>query len=217
MKHPETEKPTPASRDERKEATAREVLAAARDEFERAGFEGASVRAIAGAAGVAAGTVLHHFGDKRGLLHAALWDDLEATLSAALGRRRGGRLEARLLGVARDVFGYYQRRPALSRELLAGSLLAGEPWAARFREQNARAHAAVERQVSAAAARGELDQGADARLFAVAWLAFFHFALIGWAQGALPDPVGLVGRLTTQHLDGLRSVRRAPAGRRRRA
>lgn len=188
-----------------KEATGNAVLDAAREEFERAGFEGANLRAIAARAGVSAGTVLHHFGDKRELLHAALFHDLELTLEQALAKPGPGPLEAQLKRLTRGVFRYYLRRPALSRALLKESLFADGVWARRFTSQVGRAHAAVARLTQEAIARGELRAGTKGELFAVAYFSFFYFALISWVQGAHPQPATLVDRLITQHLEGSRA------------
>ena len=187
-----------------KEATGHAVLDAAREEFERAGFEGANLRAIAVRAGVSAGTVLHHFGDKRELLHAALFRDLELTLDRVLAQTGPGPLEAQLKKLTRGVFRYYQRRPALSRALLKESLFADGVWARRFSSQVGQAHAVVARLAGEAIARGELKAGVNGPLFAVAYFSFFYFALISWVQGAHANPAPLVERLIAQHLEGLR-------------
>ncbi|MBE2252371.1 MAG: TetR/AcrR family transcriptional regulator [Myxococcus sp.] len=101
---------SPPSRQSQKAATRERVLEAARDEFEAVGFEAANVRSIAARAEVAAGTVLHHFGEKRELLYAALFDDLEATIDRALLElSRGGDLERR----ASALGSLGQRRPPL--------------------------------------------------------------------------------------------------------
>jgi AcrR family transcriptional regulator len=195
---------TPGARSAQKAATGHAVLDAAREEFERAGFEGANLRAIARRAGVSAGTVLHHFGDKRELLHAALFDDLEATLEKALAQPGPGPLEAQLQRLTRAVFRYYQRRPALSRALLKESLFAEGAWAARFTAQVGRAHAVVARLTLEAVARGELKKGTNGPLLAAAWFSFFYFALISWVQGGHAKPASLVERLVSQHLEGSR-------------
>jgi AcrR family transcriptional regulator len=52
--------------------TREEVLAAARQVFAERGYEGATLRAIAGQAGVDPAMVRHFFGDKDGLFRAAL-------------------------------------------------------------------------------------------------------------------------------------------------
>src|ERR1041385_6075355 len=86
-----------------KEATRKAVLEAAREEFERVGFEEANLRAIAKRAKVSAGTVLHHYGDKRELLHAALFDDLDEALRSALAKLGPGPLQKQLAGLTRAV------------------------------------------------------------------------------------------------------------------
>jgi AcrR family transcriptional regulator len=191
-------KKRPGGRAAQKEATGKAVLEAAREEFERVGFEAANLRAIAARAGVSAGTVIHHHGDKRELLHAALFDDLEETLRDALAQ----------------LFQYYQKRPKLSRTLLKESLFADAPWAGRFTAQTGRVHAEVARLAREASARGELRPDVDGTVFGAAYFSFFYFALIAWVQGAHQAPVELVERLLHEHLEGLRPTsskkRRSP-------
>lgn len=198
--------PTPSRRALQKEETRRAVLDAAREEFERVGFERANLRAIAARAGVSAGTVLHHCGDKRELLHAALFDDLDATWRAALGNPGRGPLEKQLARLTAAMFGYYQARPRLSRTLLKESLFADEPWATRFAEQIVSVTDVITRLAREAMARGELREDCDPALLSAAWVSFFHFGQIAWAQGKYPTPVSLVDHLVKQHLQGLRPV-----------
>lgn len=197
-------KRAPPTRSEQKAETGAAVLEAARAEFERVGFEAASLRAIAQRAGVSAGTVLHHHADKRDLLHAALFDALDGTLTracAALGEKP---LEEELSGLAATVLRAYQRRPGLSRTLLKESLFADPPWSERFVAQSAAVHGALVALVRRAIERGELRSEVDAGLFALAWLASFQFALIAWVQGGHPKPLALIEHLTTHQLLGLR-------------
>jgi AcrR family transcriptional regulator len=197
------------SRAEQKAATAKAVLEAARDEFEQEGFDGATIRGIAARAGVSPGTVIHHHGEKRELLHAALFADLERTLSRALAQVGDGPLEDQLQSLAGALFRYYGRRPRLSRALLKESLFADEPWASRFREQVAQVHARLGQLIAEAARRGELESEADGTAFGIAYLSFYYFALISWVQGAVEDPIALIDRMVRQHLRGLRPL---PAG-----
>jgi len=191
-----------------KAATREAVLQAARDEFERVGFEAANLRAIAERASVSAGTVIHHYGDKRELLHAALFDDLERTLSRGLSRLGDPPLEKQLASLTRAMFRYYEKRPTLSRTLLKESLFADPPWAERFTSQVGRVHEAITRLGEEARDRGELRADANVPLLSVAYFSFFYFGLISWAQGAHRDPTGLVERLVDQHLAGLRPPRK---------
>jgi AcrR family transcriptional regulator len=198
----------PSSRTAQKQATIAAVVAAARAEFEAVGYEAANIRAIAKRAGVSAATVIHYHADKRELLHAALFADLEATLAGVLAQLGRGRFEARLARLTRGVFRYYEKRPKLSRTLLKESLFANEPWASRFTAQVGRVHAEIARLASEAAARGELRADCDGARVAAAYFAFFYFALIAWVQGALAAPAELVDQLVAQHLAGLLPVKK---------
>ncbi|MFO0599958.1 MAG: TetR/AcrR family transcriptional regulator [Myxococcaceae bacterium] len=183
-----------------KEVTAARVLEAARDEFERVGFEAANVRAIARRAAVSPGTVIHHFGDKHELLHAALFESLDAALKQGVDVPADDGLEDRLDHLAQTVFTEYRRRPRLSRTLLKEALFADGDWARRFAAQTGAVHAAIEAWGRHEVAEGRLPRRFDARSFALAWLSYFYFALIAWAQGQHRSPVRLVANLTAQHL-----------------
>jgi AcrR family transcriptional regulator len=83
----------PKSRDA--EATKGAILRAAREQFAAHGFERATVRAIAGGAGVDAALVIRYFGSKDKLFAAAADFDLRLPILTALPRARVG--EALLL------------------------------------------------------------------------------------------------------------------------
>ncbi|QDG53433.1 TetR/AcrR family transcriptional regulator [Persicimonas caeni] len=193
-----------ASRKEQKRMTREAILDAALEEFEEVGFEDATLRSIAGRADISAGSIIHHFGDKRQLLHAALFADLEETMAAALEAPGEGPLVEQLMQLTRVVFGYYRRRPDLSRTLLKESLFAEPPWAQRFAGQVAQIHAKIAQLAQGAIERGELRADTDIALLGMSYFSFFYFALISWVQGAYEHPVALVERQLIQHLDGLR-------------
>lgn len=193
-----------SSRAAQKAATRARILEVALAELERVGFEDTSIREVARVAGVAAGTVLLHFRDKRDLLHAALFDDLERTWVDARKAPATADLEHDLATLADAFFAYYAARPGLSRVLLRESLFASSPWAERFARQVGEVHVHVATQVAAARDRGELSANADPALAGVAFFSFYYFALLAWAQGGHADPSRLFRRLLAQHFDGSR-------------
>lgn len=138
---------TPGKRYRAKLATRARILEVAKPQLETLGFEGTGIRGVGEAAGVATGTVLLHCADKRDLLHAAMFEDLQAQWQ----RTRDARGER-----------------ALPRE----SLFADPPWSARFAEQVADVH----RQVAALAERaklaGELAEQVDSHVFAASFFSF---------------------------------------------
>jgi len=99
----------------------RAVLDAARELFAELGFERTTMRAVAARAGVDPALIYHYFGDKDGLLFAALQPPVdEATVVAGLadaGDRTGEELVRRLVGLWED-------RPEI-REQMAAILRTG--------------------------------------------------------------------------------------------
>jgi AcrR family transcriptional regulator len=63
---------TEISRDAKRARTAQRILDAARQEFATRGFDGATIRGIAGIAGVDASLVMQHYGSKAALFTAAV-------------------------------------------------------------------------------------------------------------------------------------------------
>ena len=101
--------------------TRRAVLDAARELFSELGFERTTMRAVAARAGVDPALIYHYFGDKDGLLFAALQPPVdETTVFAGLadaGDRIGEELVRRLIGV-------WENRPEI-REQMAAILRTG--------------------------------------------------------------------------------------------
>jgi AcrR family transcriptional regulator len=188
------------ARKQAKEATRARVLDAARGQLEALGFERTSIRGVAKEAGVATGTVLLHFPDKRDLLHAALFDDLEHTWTVARDAKGKRTLRRELVRIAKAFFDYYAQRPVLSRALLRESLFAEPPWAARFAAQIADVHRHVASLADRSRERGEVDARTDGALLAAAFFSFYYFALLAWLQGGHGDPLGLFERLLAEHL-----------------
>lgn len=198
------------SRALQKAATRARVLASARESLEARGYEGTNLRDVAAAAGVSAGTVLLHFQDKRDLLHAALFDDLERTWAAARkprARRDRADRKVSLVGelgaLAGAFFAYYEARPVLSRTLLRESLFAESPWKERFAGQVGEVSAHILGSLQSAQERGEIPASVDPPLFVATYFSFYYFALLAWVQGGHPAPRRLFERLLGEHVRGL--------------
>ncbi len=121
MRSPEANKET--KRQRQKEATKQRILNESRRLFRSHGFE-VTVREIAQAARVAAGTLFTHFEDKRELLIAVLHEDLENVARESLDSLDPTQTPlTSLIRAARPFFHYYFQDPKLSRVLLRESLL----------------------------------------------------------------------------------------------
>jgi AcrR family transcriptional regulator len=188
---------------DRKEETQKRILEVARTHFERDGFDASSFRAIAEDAEVAVGTVALHFVDKRGLLHSALYDDLECAIALCLTRGDRGSIVKRLTELFEPAYEYYARRPQLSRTLLESSLFAVPPWKERFASQAIRVHVRIVEIVEAARSRGEIARHADVNIFAAAAFSFYYMALIGWVQGQVGAPQTMFRSMLEQHVRGV--------------
>src|SRR5919112_806301 len=92
----------PTRRTLAKQQTRAKVLAAARRLFSEEGYEGATIRDIAAAAGMSTGAVFANFTDKSDLFREIMQDDMEA-LTAAMrdAASRGGNVEDPLLKIFR--------------------------------------------------------------------------------------------------------------------
>jgi AcrR family transcriptional regulator len=109
------------------------ILDAARRCFAHAGYDGASIRAIAAQAGVDPAVVLHFFGSKHGLFTAAVgWPFDPAVIASELAALGTERVAARL---ARVFLGFWEdpltRGPLLA---LLRSAMTHEPSARLLRE-----------------------------------------------------------------------------------
>jgi AcrR family transcriptional regulator len=174
-----------------KQQTRLKVLAAARRLFGEQGYEGATIRDIAGAAGMSTGAVFANFTDKSDLFREIMVDDMEALLEAmrdAATRGRGA--EDSLLKVFMAGYTFYKSRLQLARAAFSvswdkdgGPSLRGLSPSQGFQELFAEL-------LSAAVERGELSQEADVKLRSQmlfdTYLSNFPQAIFeGWSLEAL--------------------------------
>ncbi len=198
-------------RQKAKEETGRIILDAAYSLFAEKGFEKATMRELAGRAGVGLGTVFQHFSDKPSLLIAAIQEDLGAAWGESLLSMPEEDLKAQLIHLVRHVFAFYAHNPSLSRELVQQILfLQGGP-ARTFIDDLERflldGLATLYRQ---AAARGEISSQVDiGDAVAVFWACYASMLLEGLRESVFPveEQLMRLERMIDQHLNGIR-----PAG-----
>ena len=82
-----------------KAATRRRILQAARQCFTRSGFDAATTREIAAAAGIAAGTLFNYFPTKEAMAMSLVTEALETARGEAEGRPRGDSMEEDLFAL----------------------------------------------------------------------------------------------------------------------
>mgnify|MGYP001371839661 CR=1 FL=1 len=174
-----------------KQQTRLKVLAAARRLFSEQGYEGATIRDIAAAAGMSTGAVFANFTDKSDLFREIMVDDMEALLTSMReAAARGRNVEESLLKIFMAGYGFYKTRLQLARAAFSvswdrdgGPSLRGLPSSQAFQDL-------FTEQLAAAVTRGELSQEAEVKLrsqmlFDI-YLSNFPQAIFeGWSLDAL--------------------------------
>ena len=174
-----------------KQQTRLKVLAAARKLFSEEGYEGATIRDIAAAAGMSTGAVFANFTDKSDLFREIMTDDMEALVAAMRdAAQRGRTVEDGLLKVFVAGYTFYKTRLQLARAAFSVSWDAdGGPTLRGLNSSQAFQELFVE-QLTAGVERGELSQEAEVKLRSQmlfdAYLSNFPQAIFeGWSLDAL--------------------------------
>lgn len=188
---PETSTKAPTRRTLAKQQTRAKVLAAARRLFSEEGYEGATIRDIAAAAGMSTGAVFANFTDKSDLFREIMMTDMVA-LAEAMGQaaRRSANIEDAILAMFTAGYSFYQTQLPLARAAFSvgwsqqeGPVLRGAPPVQAVRDL-------IVEQLVAGAARGELAEDADVTLRAQmlfdAYLSNYPQAIFqAWTMDAL--------------------------------
>ena len=176
-----------------KQQTRIKVLTAARRLFSEQGYEGATIRDIAAAAGMSTGAVFANFTDKSDLFREIMTDDMEALLAAMRDAgERGRNVEDALLEVFMAGYTFYKSRLQLARAAFSvswtsdnGPTLRGLASSQAFRDL-------FGAQLTAAVQRGELPKEPEVELRSQmlfdTYLSNFPQAIFeGWTLDALQD------------------------------
>ena len=151
------------------------LLAAARELFDKQGFDATSTQQIARAAGVSEGILFHHFGSKRGLFERIAEDFARDGARAAMPPDREALSEE---AVVRAAFDFADAHPGLYRMLLRVGVENGEA------EQAGRSDLIVEgvrRKLQIAMAQGSVRPG-DPHIMAELQFALVDAAYKAWLR-----------------------------------
>jgi len=188
---PQTRTRGPTRRALAKQQTRAKVLAGARKLFAEHGYQGATIRDIASAAGMSTGAVFANFADKHDLFRDIMAADLEqiaADMREAASR--GATVEDALARAFGAGYAFYRQQMPLARAWLAAGWSGEEGETLRALPQAALIPALIEELLAAAAARGELAGKSDLKLrgqmLYEAFLSAFRPAIFeGWTGEAL--------------------------------
>lgn len=181
----------PTRRTLAKQQTRLKVLAAGRRLFSEEGYEGATIRDIATAAGMSTGAVFANFADKADLFREIMTEDMTELVAAMRDAAPGGRdVEDAVLRAYMNGYEFYQPRLQLARAALSVSWDREGGQALRSAAGVVSFPSVFEEILTAAAGRGELVQNMEtgllARMFYEIYLSNFRQAIFeGWSLEAL--------------------------------
>ena len=156
-----TDKP-PGRRALAKQKTRAKVLKAARRLFSEQGYEGATIRDIAEAAGMSTGAVFASFADKSDLFHEIMVGDIAAvTADMRQAAAHGRSVEDALLRIFTAGYAFYKGQLHLARAAFTVSWLLGDERPILSVET---LYEIIADQLDQAILKGELFQASDVRL-----------------------------------------------------
>ncbi|WP_207263674.1 TetR/AcrR family transcriptional regulator [Desulfovibrio sp. Huiquan2017] len=158
-------------RERHKAETRRRIQEAARTLIAEKGFEGATMRGLASAAGVGVGTIALHFQDKTSLLFSAFFEDIsEISRRAVETAPRDGDIREQFRHMLRTMYGYYGENTLFLRSVVKEALFADGEWKARFDGLMQEILGRVAEQVEARKTTGEVRRDVSGlRVARVCW------------------------------------------------
>jgi len=187
----ETPVKMPTRRALAKQQTRAKVLAAARRLFSEHGYEGATIRDIAAAAGMSTGAVFANFTDKSDLFREIMASDLAALTEAMReGAARGRGVEDSLLKMFAAGYAFYKSQLPLARAAFSVSWAPQDGPVLRSAPQVHQIIELIADQLNEGVKRGELSQEAEIKLrtqmLFEAYLSNYPQAIFeGWSLDAL--------------------------------
>lgn len=187
----ETSVKMPTRRALAKQQTRAKVLAAARRLFSEYGYEGATIRDIAAAAGMSTGAVFANFDDKSDLFLEIMAQDMSAlTESMREAAAKGRGIEDVLLRMFAAGYAFYKTQLPLARAAFSVSWAPQDGPVLRNAAQSLQMHELFTEQLTLAMQRGELGQEAEIKLRSQmlfdAYLSNYPQAIFeGWSLDAL--------------------------------
>ncbi|MFT4934286.1 MAG: AcrR family transcriptional regulator [Pseudoalteromonas distincta] len=161
----ETRVRMPTRRALAKQQTRAKVLAAARELFGAQGYEGATIRDIAAAAGMSTGAVFANFADKSELFREIMTSDLESVLTAMTeAAARGRTVDEALLKAFSAGYAFYRGQMPLVRAALGLSWSCEDGQALRALPAMQDTIELFAEQLALGVERGELSQECEIKL-----------------------------------------------------
>lgn len=208
----------PSRRQRAARQTRRDIVAAARELFHTRGFEAATTKDIAAAAGVAKGTLFLHARTKERLLVMVYEDEFRTTFRDASTRTpRGVPLAKALAKIFGGFFRVYEKDMALARHFVKEMMFLGPEDAVDIKRVTTKVLAGLTSIIEDRKQRGEVAADVDSALAAANSFLLYYGILTAWLSGWLPAPAARDRALSDSlllHWRGLDCAGRSKAVRR---
>lgn len=194
-------------REASKQETRRLVMKAARKLFLEKDVAKCTMRAIAKEAGVSAASVVVHFKNKRALMEAALTEDIDRTIDAAVAKMPPeGALADRLTHIWRSMYAFYANNRDLYRFFISRTVLESEAETPALTDETIRFLNYLGELIDNEKKAGRMDPGVDTEIMAKALFSQYFGVLIMFYRDVSMTPEtasDLVLAMTRQTLAGL--------------
>lgn len=167
-------------RERQKEETRNLILASAYTLFQQNGYDGTTMRQLAGHCGVGLGTLFKHFPDKSAILVATFERDIDGVIARAFQTLPKKQLHRQLQHILTAIYSYYAGHQVFSRVLVKESLFLGGPAGEIVHGKTMAFLQQISELFAAAAQRKEIAPIADPLQ---ATLSFWSFYLLGLIVG----------------------------------
>ena len=192
------------------------IIAAAREVFAEKGFESATLKQIAGNAGLGIATLFNYVTDKRDLIYLIFNEEMEQLVEKALATPRSWQtFEAKILSITEPHYRLFAQDPVLSRILLSEVMLQTPGFhLGRFRSLRQRLIDGIEKLAIEAQERAEIDTEESADMIARHIFFSFSIAILWWVASPQPhwrDGQTEFQRILSLQMNGLRPKHSPPS------
>lgn len=184
------------------------ILTTAKKLFLKYGATKCTIRGIAKKAGVSPASVMVHFKTKDALLDAALYTEIEATLTAVLtSLKPGSDILEKFMHISRSMFMFYDTNRNLYRQLVGNVVIQNQEHTPHLSRQMDQYLALMSEMVEDEKQAGRLQPHLDAVISAHALGALYFGALVKWFRQPEMTAVSaleLLEGMARQLIDGIR-------------
>ena len=192
-----------------KSETRRLILKAARDLFEKYGFEKTTMRALSAKTHMGYGTIFKHFSNKQELLAACLYEQIENVLIKAVETLpTNSGLKPQFMHVASRLIRHYAERPKLSKTLIEHMVVLDGSWKDKMDSQVDSFLRFLDDLIQNSKNRGEIRKDIENSLLSLSFFSIYLSTLALSLREQKFDPektITMIDRLLDLQMNGVLS------------